>query len=357
MKSILIVSTENWAGKSMLAMGIGLTLKERGIPFSYMKPISSNVSYVTGKPIDQDIEAIHSVLGLKDDMDDTAPVALEGPFLLEAIQSGDRGFRKRIVDSFNRVTRECEVALIEGRRFLGLGVGAGLSDFDLAELLDADILMFTRYDGEEAVDRILCALRFLDPGQRLLGVVLNEVSMGSELDLVSDVFVPFLAERGAEVLGIVPYDHRLHYASVTEIVERLGGRLVTEAPLHRPVGHFLIGAMSPELALRGFRRTPDFAVITGGDRVDIQLAALEAPGLRCLILTGNIHPTKTVVDKAEEKKIPVMVVGQDTIPAAELCEQLVGHSCLCRGSRLEIALELIRTNIDIERIIEKAVDR
>jgi len=351
------VSTENWTGKSMLAMGIGLTLKERGIPFSYMKPISSNVSYVTGKPIDQDIEAIHSVLELKDDIGDTAPVALEGPFLLEAIESGDRGFRKRIMDSFNRVTQGCEIALIEGRRFLGLGVGAGLSDFDLAEMLDADILMFTRYDGEEAVDRILCALRFFDPGRRLLGVALNEVSMGSEFDLVNDVFVPFLSDRGAEVLGIVPYDHRLHYTSVTEIVERLGGRLVSDAPLHRPVGHFLIGAMSPELALRGFRRTPDFAVITGGDRVDIQLAALEAPGLRCLVLAGNIRPTKTVVEKAEKKRVPVVVVGQDTMPVAELCEQLVGHSRICRGNRLEIALELIRTNIDIERVIEKAADR
>ena len=37
----------------------------------------------------------------------------------------------------------------------------------------------------------------------------------------------------------------------------------------------LVGAMSVESALSYFRRKPNKAVITGGDRADIQLAALE----------------------------------------------------------------------------------
>jgi hypothetical protein len=356
MKSILIVSTEKHIGKSVLCLSIGLSLKEKGIRFSYMKPISYEVSYETGEPIDRDAEAIRAILGLADPLKDIAPVPLEGPVLREAIEAGDRGFRKRIVDSFNRLKEGRQVALIEGRHHLGLGISAGLSDVDLAQLFDADVLILTRYDGEEAIDRILCALRLLDAGPRILGVVFKEVSMDTQFDLVNDVFVPFLADRGAEVLGIIPYDHRLLCVSVDEIQKRLGGTLVTSASTEQTVSHFLIGAMGPEEALRRFRRTPELAVITGGDLTEIQTIALRVPSVRCLILTGNIRPDRKVIATAEAKKVPVIVVGQHTMAAAELCGELLTRSWIRRGEALDYAINLFRTNIDVDRIIEKATD-
>lgn len=356
MKTILVVSTESHAGKSALCLALGLSLKDKGIPFAYMKPISYEVSYSTGEPIDRDVEAIRSILGLKDSLGDMAPVPLEGPFLREAIESGDRGFRQKIVDSFHRIMRDREVALIEGRHHLGLGVSASLSDLELASLLDADVLILTRYDGEEAIDRILCALRLLENGPHVLGVVLKEVSLDTEFNLVNDVFVPFLADRGAEVLGIVPFEHRLRSVSVEEILERLGGKQVTELPLDRPVGHFLVGATGPQAALRSFRRTPELGVITGGDQTEIQLAALEAPDIRCLILTGNLRPNRTVIKEAQEKGVPVIVVGQHTLTTAELCQGLLSRSWIRPGERLDFAINFVRSNIDVERIIEKTTD-
>ena len=49
----------------------------------------------------------------------------------------------------------------------------------------------------------------------------------------------------------------------------------------------MLGAMGAELALKFFRTKPDKIVITGGDRADIQLAALETD-TKCLVLTGNL---------------------------------------------------------------------
>ena len=159
MKPILIVSTEKHSGKSLLSLAIGRTLQDRGIPMAYMKPISFEVSYATGEPIDRDADAIRTLLGLEDGLHDIAPVPLEGPLLRESLESGDRGFRRRITDAFERIRKGRDIVVIEGRNYLTLGLSAGLSDLDLADLLRADVLLLTRYDGEEAIDRIVSALR------------------------------------------------------------------------------------------------------------------------------------------------------------------------------------------------------
>ena len=356
MKRILIVSTEKHSGKSLLSLALGRTIQERGQSIAYMKPISFEVSYATGEPIDRDADAIRSLLGLDDDLHDIAPVPLEGPLLREAIESGDRGFRKRIVDAFAHIAEGRDVAIIEGRNHLGLGASAGLSDLDLAALLDTDVLLLTEYDGEEAVDRILCALRLFEEGPLVLGVILKDVPMDRSLNLVNEVLISFLASRGAEVLGIVPQDRNLRAVSTEEIAKRVGGRILNDGLAEQEVRHFVIGAMGPEASLRRFRRTPELAVITGGDREEIQEVALEAPSLRCLVLTGDHRPSRRIVERANERDVPVILTGQDTMVTATLCEGMLTRLWIRPGRTLDYAVDYVRFNVDIERILEKATD-
>ncbi|MBE0635194.1 phosphotransacetylase family protein [Candidatus Bipolaricaulota bacterium] len=356
MKRILIVSTEQHAGKSLLSLALGKSLQEKGLRTAYMKPISFEVSYDTGEPVDRDADAIRSLLSLNDSLRDIAPVPLEGTFLRETIESGDRGFRKRILESFARLAQQRDVVLVEGRSYLGLGTSAGLSDPDLAELLDTDVLLITHYDGEEAIDRIMCALKMFD-GPNIMGVILKDVPMDRSFNMLSEVLVSFLASRGAEVLGIIPYDHQLQTVNSEEIVKRLGGRLLTNPSIAHEVRHFVISAMGPEESMRLFRRTPDLCVITGGDRTEIQYAAFDVPSLRCLIVTGIHRPTREIIDLANERGVPIILAGQNTMVTATLCEEMLHRSWIRPGPTLDYAMDYVRYNIDIDRIMEKARDR
>jgi BioD-like phosphotransacetylase family protein len=356
MRRLLIVSTEEHSGKSLLALGLGRALKARGFSVAYMKPISYEVSYATGEPLDRDAVAIRSVLGLADELRDMAPIPLEGPFLREAIEAGDHGFRQRIEEAFSRISAGRDAVLVEGRGFLGMGMSAGLSDLDLADLLECDVLLLTRYDGEEAIDRILSALRLFERGPAVLGVILKGVTLDRSYSLIEEVLSSFLADRGAEVLGIIPYDPNLRYVRTDEIARRLGGRTLTHtAP--RVVRYFVVGTSGIESSLRSFRRTPEFAVITGGDQSELQLAALEVPELRCLVLTGDQRPSRDVVDHAEESGVPVILAGQNTLATANLCTNLLERFWVLPGEPLEYAVEHVRLNIDVDRILEKARDR
>lgn len=356
MKRIQIVSTEKHAGKSLLSMALGSELQARDKSIAYMKPISFEVSYATGEPIDRDASTVRSILNLADDLHDIAPVPLEGPFLREAIESGDRGFRQRISCAFERISSDRDVAIIEGRSNLGLGVSAGLSDLDLADMLDTDILLLTHFDGEEAIDRILCALRLFEEGPRLLGIVLKDVPVDRSIMTIEEVYVPFLADRSAEVLGMIPYNPNLRSVPADEIAKRLGGRVLTSDGLDNEVHHFIVGALVPEESKRSFRRTPGLGVITGGGRTAILEAALDAPGLQCLVLTGHQRPERELIERANERAVPMILAGQNTLPTAILCSEMLDRVWVKPGDTLNQAVDHVRTNIDIDRILEKARD-
>ena len=356
MRRILLVSTEAHSGKSLLALGLGRALLARDLSIAYMKPISLEVSYALGEPLDRDAASIRTLLSLSDDLHDMAPIPLEGPFLRESIEAGDRGFRQRIREAFARVSEGRDATLVEGRGFLGMGMSAGLSDLDLAGLLDCDVLLLTRYDGEEAIDRILSALRLFEGGPNVVGVILKDVPLDRSYSLIEEVLSSFLADRGAEVLGIIPSDPNLRVVTTDEIARRLGGRTLTHDAAPREVKHFVVGASGLEPSLRSFRRTPEFAVITGGDQTELQLAALDVPELRCLVLTGDQRPSRGVVDVADRQNVPVILAGQNTLVTTNLCSSMLERFWVVPGPSLEYAVDHVRSNIDVERILEKARD-
>jgi BioD-like phosphotransacetylase family protein len=74
--------------------------------------------------------------------------------------------------------------------------------------------------------------------------------------------------------------------------------------------------MTIESALKYLRRAANKAVITGGDRADMTLTALES-GTSVLILTGGLYPDVSVLSRASEKKVPVILVPFDTFTAID----------------------------------------
>jgi BioD-like phosphotransacetylase family protein len=77
------------------------------------------------------------------------------------------------------------------------------------------------------------------------------------------------------------------------------------------VEHVMVGAMCPDPSPLYFELKPRKAVITRGDRADIQLGALET-STKCLILTGGHKPVPSVLNRAEEKGVPILLVDKDT---------------------------------------------
>jgi BioD-like phosphotransacetylase family protein len=121
---------------------------------------------------------------------------------------------------------------------------------------------------------------------------------------------------------------------------------------NRLVENLMIGAMGPESALSHFRRRTNKAVITGGDRSDIQMAALQT-STSVLVLTGNLRPAVSVIDQAEVRQVPIILVADDTMTTVDRAEHIFGHVRFKQQAKIQRFTELLDKRFDFQRLYEK----
>jgi BioD-like phosphotransacetylase family protein len=107
--------------------------------------------------------------------------------------------------------------------------------------------------------------------------------------------------------------------------------------------------MNVESSLRYFRRMPNKAVITGGDRSDIQLAALETAS-KCVVLTGDLRPNSRVLTRSQELRIPLLLAREDTLTVVDKIERLLGRVRIREHAKIARASELAQEHIDFDAL-------
>jgi len=182
--------------------------------------------------------------------------------------------------------------------------------------------------------------------------VFNGVADADYDSLTTDV-VPFLEGEGVQVLGVVPRVTELAGVTVADLVDSLGADLLTpDVPTDAFVERFTVGAMGADSALRHFRRLRHAAMVTGGDRSDIQAAALQAPGIECLVLTGGLRPSKAILGKATEAGVPVALVRSDTKVTVDRIEDVLSTGRTRDVETVERMADLLADHVDLTTLLD-----
>jgi BioD-like phosphotransacetylase family protein len=345
MATLYVASTETFVGKSAICAALLNQFQQRGHTVGYMKPVSVSVTQTEDGAIDQDAQLMRELFDLQESSDQIAPI-LATTRLIEGVLRGDTAdYRSKLQEAFNVVGQGKEVVVLEGANTWAEGALLGLSADQVSDLLDAPVLLINRFRSTAAVDIIMAVQRYL--GSRLIGVVLNQV-FDSQFDYVKQTVVPFLEQANIAVLGMIPRDTQIEAPSVQDVVEHLDVEVVSDGDHTRLVENLSVGAMSAESALTFFRRKPNKAVITGGDRADLQIAALET-STSCLILTGNMRPHTTVLDRAAQRQVPVLLTPSDTLTTVQQIETIMGQVRFS-GAKRERFNQLAGQHIDMDRL-------
>jgi BioD-like phosphotransacetylase family protein len=347
MATLYITSTETFSGKSALCAGLAKRLEADGHRIGYMKPVSTGTRLAAGL-VDEDAEFFRQTFGFPDSLEDMVPVGV-APHTVEAILRGEEttDFAAKLQAAYERIARDRDIVILEGGSNLREGYLIGLPTPQVGRLLGARELVVVKYNDDLQVldDALTSRVRF---GESLIGIVLNVVPR-QRMPFVQEVLKPSLEGRGVPVLAVLPQERLLLSISVEELAEFLSGKILCCADKKDElVEHLMVGAMGVDSALTYFRRKPNKAVITGGDRPDIQLAALET-STKCLILTGNLRPSPIILGRAEEVGVPMILVRQDTLSAVEVIERFFGKTRFHQQKKVERFEEMLadRFSFDI----------
>jgi len=312
-----------------------------------MKPVGTLPGIVNDKIVDLDAYYILKHLGIEENLEDVSPISLTRKFMHAHLRGEECDCSSVIKKAFNRISKGKDIMLLENGADVNEGRFINAAAFQIAGELNASALFIARFRSELVVDDILAARDLM--GDRFLGLVLNQVP-SSQRETV-DMIIPYLKKKGITTYGILPQDKTLMSVTVGEIADHLNGTILTATEkTNELVENFMVGAMGQEKALRFFQRTANKAVITGGDRADVQLAALETP-TKALILTGNMQPSPIVMARAEDLGIPMILVDLDTLHAVEKTDELVGRVRIHQAQKVERFRELVRSNINVDGII------
>lgn len=345
MKSLYIMGSAG-SGKTVMAVGLAQKFKQEGLKVSYFKPVGSSTA--AGKA-DEDAVLMKDLLGMDVPLDTIVPT-MASPFYLsrgnQSVQMLDA-----IDTAYNKIKSTSDLVIIDSAIFPHILGTIGLDAPSLSNRLDASVLYLINIKNDYNLDQSVYFYQYLSQkGVPVMGNIFTHVPRPIQAK-IEGVYKPLLSEMGFHTLGIVPKIRELSSPSVAQVYELLGGELLTgEQNLDLLVEDVMVGAMTIESALGFMRRSNNKIFITGGDRADMALAALET-STSAIILTGGLYPDVKVISRAMEKGVPVLLVHYDTYAAIERLSELSGRITYNDKDSINKALENVERYCDWRTVL------
>jgi len=348
-KSLLIASCEAKSGKSSAIIGLAHLFRQYGVKIAYGKPVGTDLDPENPQLVEEDVEFISSAFGLSKNQIKPPLLHLNDDIVQKRLLGEDnRDYAQALKEWLGEPTGE--LLLLEGPSNLSEGSLFNLSLEEIAQGVDAQILLVANYENLSVIDSLLNAQKSL--GDRLLGVLINNIPE-SDQEKSQNILKPFLEKNHIPVLGLIPKNDLLRSVSVREIATRLKAKILSRPDrLDLMVEKVSIGAMNVNSALEYFRQGRNMVVITGAGRTEIQIAALET-STNCLILTGHATPAAEVLARAEDLEVPILSVELDTLTTVEIVDKSFGKVRIQEAIKVQFIQELMSQNFDIDQLMEK----
>lgn len=346
-KYLLIGSTEAYSGKSATILGLTHLLQQKGLDIAYGKPLGTWLGESQAAVAEADVQFVTKSLNLPENRLLPTLLVLNEAAIQRRLSGEDQTDYRQQTRQYLKMPVG-DLVLLEGPGNLEEGSLFDLSLLQIAEVVDAVAVLVARYQSVLSVEALLSAKQRL--GDRLIGVLINDIPT-EQLAVVDNAIRPFLERQGIPVLGMLPKNNLLRSVSVAELVHQLQAEVLCRSDrLDLMVESLAIGAMNVNAALKYFRKRQNMAVVTGGDRVEIQLAALET-STQCLILTGQLPPPPFIKSRAEELEIPILSVDLDTLTTVEIINRTFGQVRLHEPIKVYCIRELMQKHFDVDRLL------
>ncbi|MGD0279365.1 MAG: DRTGG domain-containing protein [Smithella sp.] len=325
MKKIVISSIRSNAGKTSIIAGIISSLKDK--KFAYAKPLGDRLIYRRKRSWDYDASLMVNLLEREGEMESHyEKITLGFDHSKLKYMYDQESIKKALSDIVTNIGGKNDVLFIESGKDFSCGAYLDLDPVSIAKDIDGKLVIVVSGDNDSVIDDI----KFIEKYMRIIdanfgGVIINKVP---DVEAFENFFAPNIKKMGINIIGIIPYEAQLTYFTLDFLAEKLFARVLTgEGNLKKVVKNIIIGAPSttcPDkdpLFTKQCLDKENQLMITGGDKSDIILAAIERNTIG-IILTDDIVPHQNIISRAKEKGIPILLVNTDTFITAKTIDEM-----------------------------------
>jgi len=352
MKKIVVSSIRSNAGKTSIIAGIISLIKDK--KFAYAKPLGDRLIYRKKRSWDYDASLMVNLLQRQGE--------LEGHY--EKITLGfdhsrlkyiydQEGIEKALSEIVTDIGGNNDVLFIESGKDLASGAYLNLDPVSIAKYIDGSLVIVVSGDSDSVIDDIKFIEQYVKiKDVKFGGVIINKIN---DVEDFENSYTQIIKDMGIDVIGILPYNEQLTYFTLGFLAEKLLARVLAgEENLRNVVKNIIIG--KPLTAEQPLSAKPSLhegnqLVITGGDKSDMILAALERDTAG-IIITNDIVPHQNIISRANERGIPILLVGMDTFKTAKTIDDMEALLKKDDTEKIQLLSQLIKEHTRVEDFLK-----
>ncbi|NQT90396.1 MAG: AAA family ATPase [Candidatus Omnitrophica bacterium] len=361
-KKIFIAATRQNDGKTTLSLGLMAILKQNFKNIGFIKPIGQRYLVEQGYNIDEDSYLIEETFGIKCNLKDMSPIAIEKGFTQKYIENPDKKpLEKQIKDSFCKVSEGNDLVVIEGTGHAGVGSVFDMSNATVAKMLDSKVIIVSAGGIGRPIDEVMLSVPLFEKvGVEIAGVIVNKIQ-ASKYQKIHELVKKGFKQHGLEVLGAIPYLKMLDMPTMLHMKDEFKGRFISgsDENMYSLITNIVIATARPNTVLRHMKDRN--LIITSGDREELIKFLLKQAKkqsakkdlLTGFIITCGLIPNRSVRRLLEESGIPALIVQEDTYEVITRIEEMIVKIRPGEQDKINMIVRLVQDHLNIDALLSK----
>ncbi|RLG11039.1 hypothetical protein DRN73_06410, partial [Candidatus Pacearchaeota archaeon] len=310
-KVIYIISTGKDSGKSVVSIALIELLKQK-YKVAYMKPIAERKVKIGEKYFSEDAFLMKSIFNFDYDLELMSPFVIPSGFTSKYIKGEENSPEEKIYKAFERISKECDVLIVEASGHTGVGSVFDLSNAKICKLFKAIPFIVAQAGVGDTIDSLTLNISLLEKfGIKNPFIIVNKIKK-EKYEKIKNILTEGFKKRKWRAFAFLPFEEELAFPEMKKLLSTIEAKRLNEAKINfsRFSKFIMVGTDVNEFFDNLKESRGNIVVISSGDRMDIIMGlagyfAIEKIPLNLLLLLTPPYPNPTTLRFIKKLPFPV----------------------------------------------------
>jgi len=357
-KKIFIAATGQHCGKTTTSLSLLHLARKKYNRVGFIKPFGPKRTNYLGKFVDVDAALIAHVYGMDDQLELMSPVVLDSHTTREVLEGkkNPQHYLEQICHAAAELEKQCDFLIIEGAGHTGVGSVMRLNNAQLAQQLDAPVLLVAGGGVGNVIDAIELNLAlFRENGAEVRMILPNKLLRNKREATLKYLTLAF-EDTTIQVVGGFNYSPILANPTLKYVADLLQLELQADREqASRIVHHVQLGAASTQRVVDLLQESTLVIVPSSRDEVLVMLSTLyHLPEFQSkiagLIINGLVPLAEIVQRVLDDAKIPYMRTTGIMAEIYTTIQENVAKIGAEDAEKIALVQQLAESDLDFELI-------